>query len=108
VTLAIHGRMAFPLAWKKMAQCKRVLLAAGAALGILLPAAAALGYFLLPAEVWRTDSGSVAVPEECDSCTLRHQSLGKSKEERAREDAELRALYEKSVNESKSASQSVQ
>ena len=40
-----------------------------------------------------------AAPGECDSCTLRHQRLGKNAEERAEEAALLKELHENSTSD---------
>ncbi len=52
-------------------------------------------YVSFPAD-YPPQSEDADASQECSSCTLRHQSLGKRKETRDRERVELREIFENS------------
>ena len=68
-----------------------IVVAGDAALSV-----AALAAFVPGSESPSEEAEAAQAPVECSTCTLRHQRLGKGKEAREREGAELRRLFEKS------------
>ena len=69
------------------------------ALVLIALASVALAVAGWPSEDLAHQRAFDGAPEECDSCTLRHQRVGKGAESRAREGATLKELYEESISD---------